>query len=154
MPLSIRTPGQSPIDSSAINQFVQAFTGVMTDQPFTLANSLTVTNEITASSAVSITGNLTLSGVVSGGLTSSGALKSSSVVHAQNNSSTSSTPVQGIQLGSSGPGIYFGTGTPVLACTVGSLYLNAGGSSGTAAYLCIPNSGGASSSNWDAWSLT
>ncbi len=51
-------------------------------------------------------------------------------------------------MGSSGPGIYFGSSVPTITAVQGSLFFNVGGSSTTSLYCAMPNSGGASSSNW------
>lgn len=160
MPLTTRSPGQSPVDSSAINQFVSALTGVLTDQPFTFANNvaissaLSVTGAITGSSNFSVAGTGTITGKITGssGLATSsnatiaGSMIASSQIAAQS-AATSSQRI-GIALGSSGPNIQFGSSIPTSACLVGSLFLNTGGSSTTPLYVCMPNGGTASSSNW------
>lgn len=165
--LTIRSPGQSPIDSSAINQFVQALTGVMMGQPFTLANTLTVSNMLTASSQATVTNLLTASSA----LTVTNLLTASSALTVNGNSAlngiasvtgnlslrpaiASSAAVQVLAMGSSGPSLYFGSSTPTIGCTVPSLFFNTGGSSTTGLYVCIPNGGTASSSNWDTLTLT
>lgn len=65
----------------------------------------------------------------------------------------SSAFVKAFSMGSSGPFIGFCASTPTVACVVGSLAMNVNGSSTTNLYVCTPNSGGASSSNWDTFTL-
>ncbi len=157
MALTTRAPGQSPIDSSAINQFVQALTGSMSDQAFTLNNSLTVSGVTTLNSTLSVTGVLTSSQInSSGGITaatvilgSSNITASSGFMASRNGSSTpSGAAIKVFGMGSSGPGFYWGSSVPTIAGVQGSLMINTGGSSTATLYVAAPNAGTASSSNW------
>lgn len=149
MALTTRSPGQQPIDSSAVNQFVQALTGVMTDQAFTLANNVAMSSNVT------VTGILSASTFNSSALiTGSSALRTSSTITSSaggivSMSGLTSSQRTAFTMGSSGPTIQFGSSIPTSACVAGSIFLNAGGSSTTVLYVCMPNSGTASSSNWD-----
>ncbi len=181
MPLTSRTPGQSPIDSSAVNQFVQLLTGVMSDQAVGIANTFTATNTITGSSNAIIAGTLSLTGVgllsfagnvtgtiragtgslvfqpSSGGvnhmtLANSGGLSLSSGFMTTVSTATSSQRTA-YGMGSSGPNIQFGSSIPTSAAVAGSIFLNAGGSSTTCLYVAVQNAGSASSSNWSQFTM-
>lgn len=153
MPLTTRSTGQSPIDSSAVNQYYQALTGGMADQPFTLANTLTVTNTLTGSSNLSIAGTGTITGKVTGSSAAqftggmfSSTITSSGVITAD--SGLTSSQRTAFSIGSSGPTIQFGSSIPTSAALPGSLFINVGGSSVQLLYVAAPNAGTASSSNW------
>lgn len=171
--------GVNPFLSNAFNQVVSLLTGKMTDQTVTLADGLTVLGGITSSTGMTSSA-FTADGVLYGSSTNgikATAVGSSTQVLVGTASAPvfSSTPIVGTLTaistlqaqstapssaftklllgGSSGPFIAFGASTPTAACITGSLFLNAGGSSTTSLLVCIPNSGGASSSNWDTFSL-
>jgi hypothetical protein len=178
MALTTRSAGTSPIDSSAVNQYYQALTGAMTDQTFTLANTLTVSKAITGSSNAAITGTITSSAITAtGAITTSSTLTVTGTITGSSNMSVGAiltlssgiistnalTPITGVvqarsggtssqriafSMGSSGPNIQFGSSIPTSAALAGSIFMNVGGSSVQLMYVAVSNSGGASSSNW------
>lgn len=167
MALTTRSPGASPIDSSAVNQYYQALTGAMTDQAFTLANTLTVSKTLTGSSAGAITNTLTCSSQVTvQGTFQQGSGAALTAISSANGGlfmgpltsvrqNTSST-VKAFAMGSSGPGIFFGSSIPagISGVVPGSLFLNAGGSSVQLLYVWCGSSGSTSSSGWTPVTLS
>lgn len=130
MPLTTRSTGQSPIDSSAVNQYYQALTGGMADQPFTLANTLTVTNTLTGSSNMTVAGTAAVTGALTGSsnvfaqkVTSSQTLTGSSNVDVGNllqfTSSQSATTVGNVGFINASTSFVVGDGTAVRPINIG-----------------------------------
>lgn len=97
---------------------------------------------MTIANALTVNGTLTSSTLNIKNITSSGTITAESAM-------PSSAFTKAFQMGSSGPFIAFCASTPTAACVPSSIALNVNGSSTTVLYICMPNGGGASSSNWD-----
>jgi hypothetical protein len=106
----------------------------------TLSGTVTVSSTLNLSSNLVVTGNISASTITSCGLATVQSIAPSSNILAA------------IQIGSSGPRIFWGASTPTSSARAGDLFLNTGGASAAIFAVGLANAGTASSSNWATYS--